>query len=135
MGNNINKIDMAIEIKYNTKFGDSYDAAYARIVNLEINYASKYAEASIGIYRSEDDRASGKEPVTIEKRRYIWEQFKEFFKELSLDSIDATINPVADIYNSLTVEEGGKYEGGLKVYDEKGDKDGVLKEVSKDEAL
>lgn len=125
---------MAIEIKYNTKFGDSYDAAYARIVNLEINYASKYAEASIGIYRSEDDRASGKEPVSIEKRRYIGEQFKEFFKELSLDSIDATINPVADIYDNLT-KEAGKYKDAKKVYDEKGDKDGTMKEVSKDEKL
>ena len=126
---------MAIKIEYNTRFGDSYDAAYARIVNLEINYASNYAEASIGIYRSEDDRASGKEPVSIEKRRYIGEEFEDFFKELALDNIDETINPVADIYNSLTVEEGGKYEGGLKVYDEKAKGDGVIKEVSKDESL
>jgi len=126
---------MAIKIEYNTRFGDSYDAAYARIVKLEINYASNYAEASIGIYRSEDDRASGKEPVIIEKRRYIGERFENFFKELALDNINETINPVADIYNSLTTEEGGKYEGGLKIYDEKIKEDGKIKEVSKDEKL
>lgn len=124
---------MAIEIQYNTRFGDSYEAAYARIVNLEINYASNYAEASIGIYKSEEAREEGKEPVSIEKRRYIGEQFEEFFKELSLDSIEPTINPVADIYSTLTKEEG-KYEGGIKLYDEK-EKDGEMKEVSKDEKL
>lgn len=132
MDNNIkhiNKTDMAIEIQYNTRFGDSYEAAYARIVNLEINYASSYAEASIGIYRSKEDRANGKQPVLIETRRYIGEEFKEFFKELSLDSIDASISPVADIYNKLTKEEG-KYKGAKK--DEEGKKeDGEKKEDDK----
>ena len=120
---------MAIEIQYNTRFGDSYEAAYARIVNLEINYASSYAEASIGIYRSKEDRTNGKQPVLIETRRYIGEEFEEFFKELSLDSIDASISPVADIYNKLTKEEG-KYKGAKK--DEEGKKeDGEKKEDDK----
>ena len=126
---------MAIKIEYSTRFGDTYAEAYARIVNLTINYASKYAEASIGIYKSEEARELNKEPVLIEKKRYVGEQFEEFFKELSLDNIDASISPVADIYNSLTVEEGGKYEGGLKVYDEKTKEEGVIREVSKDEKL
>tara|TARA_R110000823_G_scaffold182968_1_gene315677 strand:- start:347 stop:733 length:387 start_codon:yes stop_codon:yes gene_type:complete len=124
---------MAITIEHSTRFGDYYETAYARIVKLEINYAFNYAEANIGIYRSEDDRASGKEPVLIEKRRYLGDEFENFFKELALDNIDATINPVADIYDTLTKEEG-KYKGGIKAYDEK-EKDGVVKEVSKDEKL
>lgn len=121
---------MAIEIQYNTRFGDSYDAAYARIVKLEINYASSYAEASIGIYRSKEDREIGKQPVLIETRRYIGEEFEEFFKELSLDSIDASISPVADIYNKLTKEEG-KYKGAKKDEDGRGKEDGEKKEDDK----
>jgi len=126
----INKTDMAIEIQYNTRFGDSYSAAYARIVNLEINYASSYAEASIGIYRSKEDRVNGKQPVLIETRRYIGEEFEEFFKELSLDSIDASISPVADIYNKLTQEEG-KYKDAKKDEDGRGKEDGEKKEDDK----
>ena len=125
---------MAIKIEHSTRFGDYYEAAYARIVKLEINYASNYAKASIGIYRSEEDRASGKKPVLIEHHKYVGSEFEEFFKELSLDAVNTTINPVADVYSSLTKKEG-KYKGGIKLYDEKRKEDGELKEVSKDEAL
>lgn len=124
---------MAIKIEYSTRFGDTYAEAYARIVNLTINYASKYAEASIGIYKSEEARELNKEPVLIEKKRYIGEQFEEFFKELSLDNIDASISPVADIYVDL-IEGDGKYKDGAKVFDMKGPI-GEEKEVSKDEKL
>jgi len=124
---------MAIKIEYSTRFGDTYAEAYARIVNLTINYASKYAEASIGIYKSEEARELNKEPVLIEKKRYVGEQFEEFFKELSLDNIDASISPVADIYVDL-IQEDGKYKNGAKVFDMKGPI-GEEKEVSKDEKL
>lgn len=124
---------MAIKIEYSTRFGDTYAEAYARIVNLTINYASKYAEASIGIYKSEEARELNKEPVLIEKKRYVGEQFEEFFKELSLDNIDASISPVADIYVDL-IQEDGKYKDGAKVFDMKGPI-GEEKEVSKDEKL
>jgi len=124
---------MAIKIEYSTRFGDTYAEAYARIVNLEINYASKYAEASIGIYKSEEARELDKEPVLIEKRRYVGEQFEEFFKELSLDYINPTINPVADIYVDL-IQGDGKYKDGVKLFDTKGPI-GEEKEISKDEKL
>lgn len=125
---------MAIKIEYSTRFGDTYAEAYARIVNLTINYASKYAEVSIGIYKSEEAREEGREPVLIEKKRYVGEQFKEFFKELTLDNIESTINPVADIYTDLT-QGDGKYKDGAKLFDKKTKADGELKEVSKDEKL
>lgn len=124
---------MAIKIEYSTRFGDTYAEAYARIVNLTINYASKYAEASIGIYKNEEARELNKEPVLIEKKRYVGEQFEEFFKELSLDNINPTINPVADIYVDL-IQKDGKYKDGAKVFDMKGPI-GEEKEVSKDEKL
>jgi hypothetical protein len=131
----INKTDMAIRIEHSTRFGDYYETAYARVINLNINYASNYAEASIGIYRSEEDRASGKEPVLIEKRRYIGEQFTDMFKELSIHKIDPTINPVSNIYDDLTKEVGGKYKGGVKLYDEIVKEDGEVKEVGKEEVI
>ena len=60
--------------------------------------------------------------------------FIEFFKELQVDKIDASINPIADIYNDLTIREG-KYKGGKKLYDEMINDEGEVKEISKDEKL
>ena len=129
---------MAIEIiKFNTRFGDVCELAYARIVSLSINYSTQKAEVGIWIYRSEKDRELGKDPVSMEKQLIEGDNFEDFFKELSVDNIDATINPVADIYNDLTVKEG-KYKGGKKLFDEEekeGGAPGEKKEISKDEFL
>jgi|APSaa5957512535_1039671.scaffolds.fasta_scaffold120517_3 hypothetical protein len=126
---------MAIEIQgFETRFGDSYEKAYARIVSLSINYTREIAEVSIGIYRSELDREIGKDPVSLEKKLIEGSHFIEFFKELQVDKIDASINPIADIYNDLTIREG-KYKGGKKLYDEMINDEGEVKEISKDEKL
>ena len=77
----------------------------------------------------------GKDPVSVESKRITGDNFTEFFKELTLDKIDSTINPIADIYNLLTTEEGGKYKGGIKLYDEKKKEDGEMKEVGKEEII
>ena len=126
---------MAIKIAFNTRFGDTYEAAYTRILALDINYVVNHADVKIGIYRSEEDRKLGKDPVSVESKRITGDNFTEFFKELTLDKIDSTINPIADIYNLLTTEEGGKYKGGIKLYDEKKKEDGEMKEVGKEEII
>jgi len=126
---------MAIKIQVNTRFGDYYSAAYVRILSLKINYVSNYAEVEMGTYKDEASRKLGKDPVLVESIRMVGDKFKEFFKELSLDKIDAKISPIADIYNFLTMEEGGKYEGGLKLYDEIVKEDGEVKEVGKEEVI
>ena len=126
---------MAIKIEYSTRFGDDYAEAYVRILSIKINYVVNHADVEIGIYRSESDRTLGMEPVSVESRRISGDNFTEFFKELSLDKIDTTISPVADIYNLLTKEEGGKYEKGIKLYDEKEIGDGGQKEVGKEEII
>ena len=122
---------MAIKIEYSTRFGDDYAEAYVRILSIDINYVVNHADVGIGTYRSEEDRKLGKDPVLVESIRIGGDDFKEFFEELSLDKIDTKINPVADIYNLLTMEEGGKYEGGEKLYDEIVKEDGEVKEVGK----
>ena len=126
---------MAIKIAFKTRFGDNYAEAYARIISLKINYVANHADVEIGIYRSEEDRKLGMEPVSVESRRISGDDFTEFFKELSLDKINPTISPVADVYNYLTPEKGGKYEGGLKIYDEKSNPDGAVREVGKEEII
>jgi hypothetical protein len=126
---------MAIEIEYNTRFGDTYSAAYTRILSININYVKNYADIIVGIYRSEIDRKEGRDPVSKESKIISGDIFDEFFKELALDNIDATINPVADIYSHLTKEEGGKYENGKKLYDEKTKPNGEIREVSKEEII
>jgi len=126
---------MAIKIAFKTRFGDDYVEAYTRILSIKINYVVNHADVEIGIYRSELDRTLGMEPVSVESRRISGDNFKEFFKELSLDKIDTTISPVADIYNLLTKEVGGKYEKGIKLYDEKEIGDGGRKEVGKEEII
>ena len=125
---------MAIEVKdFKTKYGDTYEKAYSRIVSVNINYVENYADVCIGTYRSEEDRSIGSIVVELETQRVIGDNFDEWFKELSIDKIDATINPLADVYNDLTQKEG-KYKDGLKLYDEK-EKEGVIKEISKEEFL
>jgi hypothetical protein len=129
---------MAIKIAHETRFGDSYANAYARITSVNINYVSQYADVSICIYRSEEDRSTGKDPVSLENIRYRGIKFEEFFREISVDKIDARVNPLADVYTDLTGDAervDNKYFGGEKLYDEKEGVDGEFKEVSKDEFL
>tara|TARA_R110000868_G_scaffold351548_1_gene612833 strand:+ start:119 stop:568 length:450 start_codon:yes stop_codon:yes gene_type:complete len=126
---------MAIEVQgFKTRFGDEYEKAYARIIELRINYAQNYADVIIGTYRSELDRKLGNAPVLVETKSIDGDNFTEFFKEISVDKIDAKINPIADIYNDLTLKDG-KYKGGLKLYDEKLKEDGERKEVGKEEII
>ena len=40
---------MAIKIAFNTRFGDTYEAAYTRILALDINYVENHADVKIGI--------------------------------------------------------------------------------------
>ena len=126
---------MAIEIEYSTRFGDTYVTAYVRILSLKINYVANHADIEMGTYKDEAARKQGKDPVSIELIRIAGDKFDDFFKELSLDNINGTINPAADIYNDLTLEEGGKYQNGKKLYDEKDDGKGGLKEVGKEEII
>jgi hypothetical protein len=126
---------MAIEIAHNTKYGDSYSTAYARIISLNIDYESRMAICSIAIYRSEEDRANGKSPVDVERQTYEADTFDEFFAELRADKIDARINPLADVYSDITEKENTKYHNGKKLYDEIIKEDGDAKEVSKYEKI
>ena len=80
---------MAIRIQHNTRFGDTYEEAYSRITSLSINYVSEYADVTICIYRSELDRKYGKDPVSQENIRYTGEKFETFFREVSVNKIDA----------------------------------------------
>jgi hypothetical protein len=126
---------MAIEIQHDTRYGDSYVNAYARIISLNIDYERRRASCSIAIYRSELDRANGKLPVDIETQTYEDELFDEFFSELRADKIDARINPLADVYSDITKKEDTKYFEGKKLYDEIIKEDGEVKEVSKYEKV
>ncbi len=125
---------MAIQIRFNTRFGDTYEEAYTRIISLKIDYVAMRADAILGIYRSELDRKLGKDPVSIESKRYSGEQFKTMFREISIYKDDSTINPISSIYVDLTTKEG-KYKDAKKLYDEKEDEYGEVKEVSKEEII
>ena len=126
---------MAIKIAHETRFGDTYAEAYSRITSLSINYVSEYADVSICTYRSEQDRANGKDPVSAETIRYTGEKFEDFFREISLDKIDARVNPLYDVYIDLTQDETRKYKDGEKLFDVLKDENDVDKEVSKSELI
>lgn len=126
---------MAIEIQHDTRYGDSYVKAYARIISLNVDYERRRASCSIAIYRSELDRANGKLPVDVETQTYEDELFDEFFRELRADKIDARINPLADVYSDITKKENTKYHNGKKLYDEITKEDGEAREVSKYEKV
>jgi hypothetical protein len=122
---------MAIEIAFNTKFGDTYTTAYSRIVNMTLDYVNQCANVQVGIYRSSEDRKEGKSPVEIETYIYKGEEFEKIFAEVSVEKVGDTINPVRSIYEDI-VKKDSKYEEGKKLYDEVvSDK----KEISKEEAI
>ena len=122
---------MAIEISFNSKFGDTYATAYSRIVNITLDYVNECANVQVGIYRSSDDRKEGKSPVEIETYLYKGEEFEKIFAEVSVEKVGDTINPVRSIYNELAKAQV-KYGEGKKLFDEVVS-DG--KEVSKTEAI
>lgn len=125
---------MAIQINFNTKFGDLYETAYARIVNISLDYVNQCARVNVGIYRSSEDRKEGKSPVEIETYVYKDTEFQEIFSEVSVEKVSPTINPVRSIYEDLRVKED-KYKAGEKLYDEVTSGEYIGKEVSKEEAI
>jgi hypothetical protein len=123
---------MAIEIAFNSKFGDTYATAYSRIVNITLDYVNQCANVQVGIYRSSEDRTAGKPPVEIETYVYKGEEFEKIFAEVSVEKVGDTINPVRSIYDDLVEKQPTKYGDGKKLFDEVvSDK----KEVSKTEAI
>ena len=72
--------------------------------------------------------------MSVELKRYSGSTFSEYFKELALDNIDSKINPVADVYIDLIKEEG-KYKDGEKLFDEKDNGTGGMKEIGKEEVI
>jgi len=123
---------MAIEIAFNTKFGDVYNTAYSRIVNISLDYVNQCANVQVGIYRSSEDRSTGKSPVEIETYTYKGEEFEKVFSEVSVEKVSNTINPIRSIYDDLVEREPTKYGEGKKLFDEVVS-DG--KEISKSEAI
>jgi hypothetical protein len=122
---------MAIEIAFNTKFGDAYAGAYARIVNISLDYVNQRANVQVGIYKSSLARTEGKLPVEIDSYVYQGEEFEKIFAEVSVEKVGDTINPVRSIYEDIVKKEP-KYSAAKKLYDE------VVsngKEVSKSEAI
>lgn len=123
---------MAIEIAFNSKFGDTYETAYSRIVNITLDYVNQCANVQVGIYRSSEDRKEGKSPVEIETYVYKGVEFENIFAEVSVEKVGDTINPVRSIYDDLVEKQPTKYGEGKKLFDEVvSDK----KEVSKTEAI
>jgi len=123
---------MAIEIAFNTKFGDTYLSAYSRIVNMTLDYVNQTANVQVAIYKSSIDRSAGKSPVEIETYTYKGEEFQKIFAEVSVEKVGTTINPVRSIYDDLVANKPTRYGEGKKLYDEVVS-DG--KEVSKVEAI
>jgi hypothetical protein len=125
---------MAIQIQYNTKFGDSYATAYTRIVEIKIDYVNQKATALVAIYKNEKARNEKMTPVAVESHVFKDNEFKVMFAELLSAKDDDKINPVKSIYDSLVNTEGEdftKYKEGKKVFDT----DFAGKEVSKEEVL
>ena len=126
---------MAIEIKYNTKFGDAYDSAYARVINIKIDYVDQIAQVYVGIYKDESARNKKLQPVEIEEHRYSGEEFQKLFAEILADKEGPSISPIRNVYEDLVEKEGDKYDkysDGEKVFDTDFDSGN---EIGKEEAL
>lgn len=126
---------MAIKIEFNSKFGDTYTEAYARIININIDYVTQRANVSLGIYRDEGARNKKLQPVEIEEYSYSGEEFTELFAEILSDKEGPSISPIRNVYEDLATKEGDtydKYTETGKVFDTDYD---TGKEISKEEAL
>lgn len=123
---------MAIEVQHNSRFGDSYETAYAKVSSFNVDYIAKTTTVVIGIWKDEEARKLGKDPVSLEEKVYSDTDFDEIFKELNVDSLEYTINPLRTIYTILTNSEDTKYKDGKKLWDEKIVDPG--KEISKEDA-
>ena len=126
---------MAIEIEYSTKFGDDYDAAYARVINIKIDYVDQIAQVYVGIYKDESARNKKLQPVEIEEHRYSGEEFQNLFAEILADKEGPSISPIRNVYEDLVEKEGDKYDkysDGEKVFDTDFD---TGSEIGKEEAL
>ena len=126
---------MAIEIEYSTKFGDDYDAAYARVINIKIDYVDQIAQVYVGIYKDESARNKKLQPVEIEEHRYSGEEFQKLFAEILADKEGPSISPIRNVYEDLVEKEGDKYDkysDGEKVFDTDFD---TGSEIGKEEAL
>lgn len=127
---------MAIKIEFDSKFGDSYLEAYARIINIDVDYINQIAQVKMGIYKDESARNKKLQPLEIEEYRYSGDEFKQIFSEILADKEGPSISPLRNIYQGLEDStEGGKYDkyaGGDKVFDTDFD---TGKEIGKEEIL
>lgn len=127
---------MAIKIEFDSKFGDSYSEAYARIINIDVDYINQIAQVKMGIYKDESARNKKLQPLEIEEYRYSGDEFKQIFSEILADKEGLSISPLRNIYQGLEDStEGGKYDkyaGGDKVFDTDFD---TGKEIGKEEIL
>jgi hypothetical protein len=126
---------MAIEIEYSTKFGDDYYAAYARVINIKIDYVDQIAQVYVGIYKDESARNKKLQPVEIEEHRYSGEEFQNLFAEILADKEGPSISPIRNVYEDLVTKEGNKYDkytDGEKVFDTDFD---TGSEIGKEETL
>lgn len=126
---------MAIKIEFDSKFGDTYTEAYARIIGIHVDYVNQTAKVDLGIYRDEAARNSRMQPVEVESYRYSGEEFTELFAEILSDKEGPSISPIRNVYEDLSTKEGDKYdkykEAG-KVFDTDFD---TGKEIGKEETL
>lgn len=127
---------MAIKIEFDSKFGDSYLEAYARIINIDVDYINQIAQVKMGIYKDESARNRKLQPLEIEEYRYSGDEFKQIFSEILSDKEGPSISPLRNIYQGLEDStEGGKYDkyaDGDKVFDTDFD---TGKEIGKEETL
>jgi hypothetical protein len=126
---------MAIQIEFDSKFGDTYPAAYARIINIKIDYVNQIALVILGIYKDESARNKKMQPVETESYRYSGEEFTELFAEILADKEGPSISPIRNVYGDLSTKGGGKYDKYKevgKVFDTDFD---TGKEISREETL
>ena len=126
---------MAIKIEFDSKFGGTYSEAYARIINIQIDYIQQRALVSLGIYKDEAARNNKMQPLETESHIYSGEEFTELFAEILADKEGPSISPIRNVYEDLSTKGGDrydKYKEAGKVFDTDFD---TGKEISREETL
>jgi len=70
---------MALEIKYDDKYGQAHEAAYVRVSALAINYITGTVKAEISIYKDAIARVLNKKPLHTQTKIYKGKSFEALF--------------------------------------------------------
>ena len=88
---------MALKLdSFEDSYGNTYTDSYSRVVETNLNYDTKSAHITINIYKDEQARIDGKQPVAQKTYDVTGDDFETYYNFSELDKKD--VNTVSQSY-------------------------------------